>query len=68
MKLLERFGGMLRSVRISRGISQEKLGQLSGIDRTHISAMERGKRNVSLETISRLAVALECGNRDLIPD
>ena len=53
-----RFGRHLRELRLERRLSQEKLGQLAGLDRTYISQTEAGRRNVSLLTIHRLADAL----------
>jgi transcriptional regulator with XRE-family HTH domain len=54
----EIFGLRLRELRLSRGMSQETLAHEAGFDRTYISSCERGKRNISLENIHRLAVAL----------
>lgn len=56
IKLL--FGQRVRELRLSKGLSQEKLGQLCGLDRTYISSVERGHRNVSIENISAIAAAL----------
>ncbi|WZB74217.1 helix-turn-helix transcriptional regulator [Achromobacter insuavis] len=39
-------------------MSQEELALRAGLDRTYVSSCERGKRNVSLETIVKLAEAL----------
>ena len=52
------FGKRLRQLRRERGLSQERLGFLTGLDRTYISGIERGVRNVSLKNIARLAKAL----------
>ena len=49
----------MRSKRCELGISQEELAGRSGLHRTYISDVERGTRNPSLESIRRLAVALE---------
>jgi transcriptional regulator with XRE-family HTH domain len=59
------FGQRLRQIRKRKGISQEKLATLAGLDRTYISKIERGERNVSLETICNLARALGCESSDL---
>jgi transcriptional regulator with XRE-family HTH domain len=53
------FGGKLRSLRTSKGFSQEKLAELADLDRTYISGVERGVRNISLVNICRLAAALK---------
>lgn len=52
------FGQNLRKARESKNISQEKLAELAGLDRTYISSLERGKRNVCLRNIIKLAEAL----------
>jgi transcriptional regulator with XRE-family HTH domain len=53
------FGDKLRSLRTSKGFSQEKLAELADLDRTYISGIERGVRNISLVNICRLALALK---------
>lgn len=63
-----RFGKRLREVREEAGISQEKLAELSSLHRTYVSSVERGKRNISIENIERLALALGVTMRDLMPD
>ena len=60
------FGRRLRELRQQRGLSQEKLGELAGLDRTYISSAEAGRRNVSLKTICKLAKALEVEARELV--
>lgn len=53
------FGKRLRYVRVTLGITQEELAFRSGLNRNYISDTERGKRNISLFSISRLATGLE---------
>ena len=53
------FGAAVRLRRDHLGISQEELAGRAGLHRTYISDVERGARNVSLESIHRLAAALE---------
>jgi transcriptional regulator with XRE-family HTH domain len=52
------FGSRLRAVRQSVGISQEELGYRADLGRTYVSGVERGRRNIGLENICRLAAAL----------
>lgn len=52
------FGIRIRELRQAKGISQEALADKAGLDRTYISSIERGKRNVSLLNIELLAKAL----------
>lgn len=63
-----RFGKQLREVREGVGISQEKLAELAGLHRTYVSSVERGRNNISLVNIERLALALGKSLRDLMPD
>lgn len=53
------FGEAVRSRRAELGLSQESLGQIAGLDRTYVSGVERGVRNPTLSSMSRLAVALQ---------
>ena len=57
--ILKQFGGRLRSLRQGKGLSQEQLSERSGIDRSYISDVERGLRNIALQNINLLANALE---------
>ena len=57
-KLLLRFGERVRELRQATGMSQEAFADHCGLDRTYISGIERGKRNVSLENLKVLAKAL----------
>ena len=54
-----RFATSLRKWRNRRGLSQEELAERADLHRTYISDVERGARNLSLESISKLANALE---------
>lgn len=59
------FGLRVKQLRLSKNISQEELGALSNLDRTYISGIERGKRNVSLLNIIKIADALNVHPREL---
>lgn len=48
----------LRRLRESMGISQEKLASRAGLHRTYIGAVERAERNITLDTLQRVANAL----------
>jgi transcriptional regulator with XRE-family HTH domain len=63
-----RFGKKLREIRESRGVSQEKLAEMAYLHRTYVSSVERGKRNISLLNIERLAKALGVSLQELMPD
>ena len=63
---LRKFGTQVRKLREDRGLSQEKLAELSGLHRTYIGGIERGERNVALLNILRLAKALRVQASDLL--
>jgi len=45
----------LKEIRKAKKISVYKLSQLSGVSETHIRDLERGDRNPSIDTLSRLS-------------
>jgi transcriptional regulator with XRE-family HTH domain len=57
-EILVAFGKKVQGERQKRDLSQEQLAEIAGLDRTYISSMERGRRNVSLLNIIRVASAL----------
>jgi transcriptional regulator with XRE-family HTH domain len=59
MDLRRVFAENLRAHRTGKGMSQEALADAAGLDRTYISALERERYSVSLDTIGRLANALQ---------
>ena len=62
-----RFGERLNEIRSKRGISQERLAEMAGLHRTYVSLIERGERNVTIETIEKLATALDVEMAELMP-
>jgi transcriptional regulator with XRE-family HTH domain len=63
--LLRTIGLTIRALRRERGLSQETLAELADIDRSYMSSIERGKRNVSVLNVARIAAALDVPVRDL---
>jgi len=53
------FAEMLRAARQHRDFTPEHLSQASGVDRTAISHFERGARDPSVDTLRKLAIALD---------
>ena len=58
MTLEEKFGIVLKSIRTSKGLSQEQLAFSTKLHRTYIGSIERGERNLSLKNIAVLCDAL----------
>jgi transcriptional regulator with XRE-family HTH domain len=65
-KLAGTFGKVLKKIRNSKGVSQEKLAEKSHLDRTYISLLERGLRQPSLDTIFRLSSSLDIKPSELV--
>ena len=51
-------GQRIRSYRNERGFSQEKLAELSGCHPTYIGQIERGEKNATIESVEKIALAL----------
>lgn len=49
----------VKQLRISHHLSQEELAFKSGLDRTYISGVERGVRNISLDSLESIITGLE---------
>lgn len=59
------FGNRVRALRITACLSQEELGDVAELHRNYISDVERGRRNISLKNIEKLANALEVEIKEL---
>ncbi|HGM5434891.1 TPA: helix-turn-helix transcriptional regulator [Serratia marcescens] len=53
------FGEKVRQIRKEKGLSQEALADLAGIDRSYMGHIERGDQNITLTKIHQIADALE---------
>jgi len=60
------FGEVLKELRVDRGFSQEKLAELSNLDRTYVSLLERGLRQPTLTTLFSLSKALTVSPSSII--
>lgn len=52
-------GEALKALRLSRKLTTVQLAELSGLGRSHISHIEKGKYNIRLDTIEQLLTALD---------
>ena len=68
MEIKTVFGQKVKQLRKAKELSQEDLAEKSGLNRPYISAIEQGKRNVSLEVIEKLAEALGIEIKELFED
>ncbi len=59
MKNEEIFGILIKDIRKNKSLSQEKLAEKTGLDRTFISSIETGKKIPTLTSIYKLAKGLD---------
>ena len=64
--LAQAFGTAVRALRTERGIAQEMLANLAGIERSHLGKIERGEHTPTLAIIFKIANALECSTAVLM--
>ena len=67
-KKLEKLGDRIRQDRNEKKLSQEEMADLCGFDRTYISLVERGKRNLSFSNLCVFADSLNVSLSDLLKD
>lgn len=56
----------LKEARLSRGLTQDDVAALSGVNRAYVSDLEHGKRNIGIDCIGRLAAALQVSAASLL--
>ena len=59
-------GSVIQKLRLSKGLSQEVLSGLAGLDRTHYSKIERGLRAPTIETLFKIADGLDMPPHDIM--
>lgn len=65
MDIGEAFGKAVKIRRVEIGISQEELAHKAGFARSFLSAIELGRKGASIQSVWRLAQALDCQPSDL---
>ncbi|WP_240345210.1 helix-turn-helix domain-containing protein [Flavobacterium sp. CLA17] len=68
MNIKEKFGFKVKELREQKEYSIEYLANISNVDRTYISDIEKGKRNVSIEIIEKILTSLDTDFRDFFND
>lgn len=64
MDIKDKVGQRIKELRHELGLSQEALGNKAGVDRTYVTDVENGRRNVSVEVLEKLIKALEVSFQD----
>lgn len=55
-------GSRVRELREKRSHTQESLALKCGLDRTYINSVENGRRNISVQALEKIILALDCTN------
>jgi len=63
---IQKFAKNMNRLRVAKGLSQGDIHRATGIDRAYISNLEAGKQNPTLETIAKIAEALDVRSSDLL--
>lgn len=63
---IQRFAKNMKKLREAKGMSQGDIHRATGIDRAYISNLEAGKQNPTLETIAKIAEALDVSSDKLL--
>jgi transcriptional regulator with XRE-family HTH domain len=61
-----KLGDAIRAKRLELKMSQEALADAAQINRTHMGEVERGKRNVSVLAVLRIATAMKVQPSDIL--
>ena len=59
-------GQRIKSVRSKKGVTQDQLAELAGLNRVHLYRIETGRQSMTLRTLKIIADALDVRMRDLI--
>ena len=68
MNVKEKLGKRIFEIRKEKSLSQEKLALKANIDRAYMHLIEKGKTNVSIELIEKIAIAFEIGIKELFDE
>ena len=62
----EKIGKRIKELRLKNNMTQEVFAELSGLDRTYITSLERGQRNISIVNLERIAKAFDISLSELL--
>ena len=68
LEVRRRIGARIREMRLSKALTQDEFGDMSGLNRAHVGELERGECNVTIRTLKILADALDVKISDLTRD
>jgi transcriptional regulator with XRE-family HTH domain len=59
-------GAKIRKFREQRGLTQDELGAATDMHRAYIGHVERGEKNMTIDSLERIAKALKVSVKDLV--
>lgn len=65
-ELRKQMGIRIRAIRKAKGLTQQQLAELSGLDDAYIGSVERGERNFSIDTLEKVLTALNVSISELM--
>lgn len=68
MEIKKNIGLRIKELRTKLGISQQELSYRCDLDRTYITSVENGKRNISIVNLEKIAHALNLTIKDFFDD
>ena len=57
-----------RALRLAKGLTQAQVAERLGVDRAHVSSLEKGQRNPTATSLAQIARALDSTVRDLVTE
>ena len=64
-EIQQNIGERMRELHEKRNHTQESLALKSGLDRTYINSVENGRRNISVQALEKVILALDCNFKSL---
>lgn len=64
MDIKQRIGYRIKQLRLEKKLSQEEVANIAEMERSFMTHIENGRRNVSIETLQRIIVALNISFKD----
>ena len=64
MEIKKLIGNRILELRREKGLSQEALANIAEVDRTYMTGVETGKRNISVQVLLKIIVALGTNYKD----
>ncbi len=68
MDINQKIGERIRELRKTKSLSQEGLANLAEVDRTYMTGVETGKRNITVKILEKIIRALDCNYKTFFDD